>query len=175
MWQSLTILDVCLRNLPRKQRFAWQPTESKLIFLNLWDRHRSFPSLCVIWDAFPELTSQQATIRRNTTDIKFTGKTAHRSHHLMTQESWMKWRKWQITTTFWRWTRMRQKQQIFMKWSAKKLTMLILQSWKNRFYIWMPSRKKAKTWKSYILLFTEQEISLQEESSKSLDSKMFMW
>ena len=36
------------------------------------------------------ISGQQATIRRNTMDIKYTGRTAHRSHRLMTPELWMK-------------------------------------------------------------------------------------
>ena len=35
-------------------------------------------------------TGRQATIRRNTMDIKYIGRTEHRSHRLMTPELWMK-------------------------------------------------------------------------------------
>ena len=82
------IPDVCLQNLQMKQHFAWLQTESRLMCLNLFARHRSCPLQCESWDVSQESTLLQATIRRNTTDIKYTGRTARRLHRLMTRESW---------------------------------------------------------------------------------------
>ena len=45
---------------------------------------------------FPESILQRATIRRNTTDTRYTGRMAHRSPRLMTKESWLRLRQLRI-------------------------------------------------------------------------------
>ena len=80
----------CHRNLQRKQLFVLQQTELKRMSLNLFARHRSCLSQYVNWDVLPVSILLQAITHRNTTDTKYTGRTVHRLHRLMTRESWTK-------------------------------------------------------------------------------------
>ena len=47
---------ICHRSLLRKQHFVWQLTESRLISLRHFARHRSFLLQYVIWDVLQVLT-----------------------------------------------------------------------------------------------------------------------
>lgn len=59
--------------------------------------------------------------------------------------------------------------------SAQRLTMLTWQSLRSWLLIRMPLTSMARSLRSFIHLFTEQVISLQEEYLQSLDLRMFMW
>lgn len=63
-------------------------------------RRRSCPTRCGDSDALRESTSQPATILRNTTDTKYTGKTVPRLRRPMIPESWRRCGPSQITAPY---------------------------------------------------------------------------